>query len=191
MKNKLTEEQKEILENNIGLLRKYCKNQLLKGVIPEGYEPEFIGELEERFCSIIKTFDESREVKLSTYAYIGFGFATKEFFRKLQKVRETSLIPKIYGEIENSRWNSVSGFGEEHLNLEKLADLIDETELTKREIICIQSYYYDGLFLREVGEIYNLTAERIRQIIKEALDKIRLRALKQEYTEEEFYIEKR
>ena len=73
----------------------------------------------------------------------------------------------------------------------EFADLIDETELTKREIICIQSYYYDGLLLREVGEIYNLTGERIRQIIKEALDKIRLRALEQEYTEEEFYIEKK
>ena len=190
MKNKLTEEQKEILENNIALLRKYCKNQLLKGIIPEGYEPEFIGELEERFCNIIRTFDD-KKAKLSTYAYRGFYFATKEFFRKIQKAREISLIPKIDGEINNSRWNSVSGFGEEHLNLEKLADLIDETELTKREIICIQSYYYDRLLLREIGEIYNLTGERIRQIIKEAVNKIRVRALEQEYTEEEFYIEKR
>lgn len=190
MKNKLTEEQKEILENNIGLLRSYCKNQLLKGVIPEGHEPEFIGELEERFCNIIRTFDKNKS-KLSTYAYKGFAFAKSRFFEKLQKNKRTSLIPEMSGEIDNTIWNSVSGFGREHLDLEKLADLINETGLTKREIICLQSYYYDGLFLRQIGEIYNLTGERIRQIIKEALNKIRLRALEQEYTEEEFYIEKR
>ena len=190
MKNKLTEEQKEILENNIGLLRSYCRNQLLKGIIPEGHEPEFIGELEERFCDIIKTFDENKS-KLSTYAYIGFGYAKSRFFEKLQKVRRTSLVPEISGEIDNTIWNSVSGFGREHLDLEKLADLISETGLTKREVICLQSYYYDGLLLRQIGEIYNLTGERIRQIIKEALDKIRSRALEQGYIEEEFYIEKR
>lgn len=191
---KLTEEQKKLISENIGLLRYYCGQELRKGTIPSGYEDQFIGALEEKFCKIAFSFDKKRGVKLSTYAYKCFRSAKRDFLRKIKRIKETIRIPIIPSYenyfTENTLWNSISGYGKEHLDLEKIAELIDETDLTKREIICLQSYYYDDLYLRQIGEIYNISGERVRQIIKQALIKIRLKALKYKYTKEDFYVEK-
>ncbi len=191
---KLTEEQRKFVSDNIGLVRYYCGQELRKGNIPNGYKDQFIGALEEKFCKIAVSFDKERGVKFCTYAYKCFRSAKNDFLRKIKRDKETHRIPVIpYYEnyfMENTLWNSISGYGREHLDLEKIAELIDETDLTKREIICLQSYYYDDLYYRQIGEIYNVSGERIRQIIKNALIKIRLKALKSKYVEEDFYVEK-
>lgn len=47
------------------------------------------------------------------------------------------------------------------------------TELTDREKNCTILYYQDGMTYREIGDIYHLSTERIRQIVKKAERKLR------------------
>ena len=53
--------------------------------------------------------------------------------------------------------------------LEKVID----TELKEREAACIRLYFDNGLTLKAIGEEFNVTAERIRQLLAKALRKLR------------------
>ena len=187
---KLTEEQKKLISDNIGLMRYYCGKELRKGCIPNSYEDQFIGELEENFCKAAFSFDEKRNVKFSTYAYKSFITAKINFFRRIKRVEKTSLFLE-YDDIEEKYlWNSISGYGRKHLDINKIMELIEEVDLTKKEINCIKLYYRNGLYLRQIGDIYNVSRERIRQIISKALNKIRAKIIEEEYTKKDFYVEK-
>jgi RNA polymerase primary sigma factor len=54
--------------------------------------------------------------------------------------------------------------------------------LPEREADMVQMYYVDGLTLKEIGEEHKLTRERVRQLIANALDKMRRRCLRDKVT---------
>ena len=64
---------------------------------------------------------------------------------------------------------------------EQYEDLIEVAQkvLSSRQFDCLVFYYQHGYTLQEIGDKFDLTKERIRQILKIAVEKVRLCMLQQ------------
>jgi RNA polymerase sigma factor (sigma-70 family) len=129
----------------------------------------------------IDKFDVGRGFKFSTYACNAIVKAYSRTGLKLEKGRK--LAPYTFDPaMERSDWSEVKDREQREFCLERLNLVVTENgaKLDDLEMqILRERYHLDGadghkpLTLREVGQMVNLTKERVRQIQIHALEKIR------------------
>jgi len=184
--NKLTNEQKKLITDNIGLLRNFIKETLRSQVIPRHLEDDFISEMNLKFCFSARKYNADTGFKFSTYAYRGFAFGIRDVItRKNKAFNEANYVEKVdsyYTDIDESDFDK-----RKSLQAEEVDNLVDGTELTSKERSMIEDYYYNKITFEKIGVKYNLSREGVRQIIKRALKKVRKKAENQKMEIEDFY----
>ena len=97
-----------------------------------------------------------------------------ELARKYFKVALEEMIEQAWeGVIEKSMDNSKSHVDSDLLENElkgELAKAIDSLDPKEKQVISL--YYYENLNLREIGEVLDISQQRVSQIRKKALDKM-------------------
>lgn len=123
--------------------------------------------IERGYLSLINSvdgFDPWLGYRFSTYAC---NSITRSFFNRAQIVRHT--IP-----IEDVDDIGIKVADEEHeLWLERMDVLLQSDSLSPKEKEVLNYRFHEKLTLKEVGVIWGLTKERVRQIQNEALSKLK------------------
>ena len=170
------EARSRITQYNLGLaiamLKRLPKHVDRTEMLSEGYMA---------LLRAIDKFDISRGFKFSTYACNAIMKAYSRTGLKLEKRRK--LAPYSFDPaMERSNWSEVRDDEQRDYCLERLNQVVSQNgaELDDLEMqILRERYHLDGadghkpLTLREVGQMVNLTKERVRQIQLHALEKIR------------------
>ncbi len=177
VKKQLTDEQRQIIEDNKGLFINFANKQLEKGIISYNDYDDFIGYLQYRFCLSLLKFD-SNISKISTFSYKTFIYAKIEFVKNLSIYRDRfkmvfdSNIPSNYINSENIiRWNRKPC--NEHLNFHNLKELYQESKLNSREIRFLEYHFLYKKSYSQIAKLNNRSKEWARKITIEAMRKIK------------------
>jgi RNA polymerase sigma factor for flagellar operon FliA len=93
----------------------------------------------------------------------------------LKKIKKAKLAAEIYNVMPIEEQLNFFENIEKKVEEEELIDIIKEelVNMTKREQIIIQLYYFEELSLKEISEVVNITESRISQIHKNVIRKVR------------------
>lgn len=189
----LSEEQRQLISSNMGLLRVFYQKEIDKGYIPDQKEDEFLSYLQRGFCNSALNYDKSTGFKFSTYVYGGFNFCVEDIKNSILKdekisnvgVEEFLINDGIYE--DKSIWNSISGWDADFsISHEKIVATINEVPLSERERVAIDCHYLEGITFSELGKKMGISGERVRQIELNAITKIKTFINKKDYRIEDF-----
>ena len=189
----------EILEANLRFVFDIAKHYTGRGVpISELISDGNIGLLR-----AIEKFDESKDVKFISYAVWGIRQAMLESIKRRNAINFVEIEPNTDNDSsmdkklieddeddvffnndfsnENDEKESEIKIGQKNIVI-KLLNVLDERE---RDVI--ESYYgindKKELTLTDIGKKYNLSSERVRQIKKKGLMKLRTKMLLLNYSD--------
>ncbi len=194
----LSEEQKKLVIDNIGLLRGFYRDEISKGYIPGNRIDDFKSDLQRNFCKSALTYNEDLGFKFSTYAYGGFGFCVKDIKRIIARNKKTITTSnfkdfileandgKFYVTRRRLVWDSINGHSKTFVDAEKIAELLEKASLSDREKKVINLYYLERWTQEKLGKELGICKERIRQIISEAITKIKVFVDSEDYEIEDF-----
>jgi len=180
----LNDEQKNLLEKNYRLLYFYIKNSVKSDELKANME-EIIDELNIRFCTAASHYDQSRGYKFSTFSYKCFKHGIEQLHRKKfkEKKRDFKIVrisEREYKEFEDDKITMDFNF------LMALIDNIKSLSIKNKKILF--SYFLEDKTLEQTGVIFNLSRERIRQIISESLCKIKKYTKNNDVKEVDFFV---
>ena len=183
----------EILEANLRFVFDIAKHYTGRGVSIS----ELISDGNMGLLRAIDKFDETKDVKFISYAVWWIRQAILESIKKKKLVNFVEIEPNIDNDssmdrklIEDDEDDVPSndrfvneGDEKNKETIENQKNIISSliTVLSDRERDVIENYYGLGnkkeLTLTEIGEKYNLSCERIRQIKRQSLKKLRTKML--------------
>lgn len=160
---RLDDGHKKIIEKNINLVKKFHQDKINSGEILKEESDDFLSFLLYRFCYSVKSFDEKKGFKLSTYAYGNFNRCLNEFKQKRKKYINIVSLSKKMNNIEK----------EKKLDFSLIEYIIGTSKLSVKEKEILSLYYYQELSLEKIGEKYLCHKEKIRRIKDKAVKKLR------------------
>jgi RNA polymerase sigma factor (sigma-70 family) len=167
----MTEKQKRFANKNVWLMYSFIRDKTSEGVIPHYLTDDFISDMALRYCSSAIKFDEGRGFKFSTYAYGGFNMCCENIKRrKSPSYHKNHFRPR---HVVERIIDSVPADSEKHVEEDALCNVIKKAKLNEREMIILKGYYFDGLSMAKVGCIVGLSKERISQILKKIVGKLK------------------
>ncbi|MDD7346209.1 RNA polymerase sigma factor FliA [Helicobacter sp.] len=105
-------------------------------------------------------------------------YLAKALNEEVAKIKEARVASDIYALVPiDEQYNAIVGDNIlEDLQQEELIEIISKIlrDLSQREQMIIQLYYFEELSLKEISEVLGITESRISQIAKEVIKKIRL-----------------
>ena len=126
---------------------------------------------QEQFDNVISNYEESfmtlRRMSFEKYLCAIHKKSEKNHFHNCKQKNE---LPYPYNLISAIRGDEPIDFPLNQNNINALNDAL--AGLYEREELVLKKHYKQGLSLAEIAEFYNVTRERIRQIIKSALRKL-------------------
>lgn len=189
----------EILESNLRFVFDIARHYTGRGVPIS----ELISDGNMGLLRAIEKFDESKDVKFISYAVWWIRQAMLESIKKKNAINfveiepntdnDTSMDKKLIEDDEddvsfNNDFSNENDEKEREIKIEqkniviKLLNVLDERE---RDVI--ESYYgindKKELTLTDIGKKYNLSSERVRQIKKKGLMKLRTKMLLLNYSD--------
>ena len=193
-RNGNTKAKNELLEANLKFVFDIAKRYTGRGLSIS----DLISEGNMGLLRAIDKFDESKDVKFISYAVWWIRQAMSEAIKKKKMLTMVEIDPSISNDAVFER--SVSDEEDEVLGKNDISFSNGEEEekkelgatqkevvgkllgsLNKREREIIESYYglgnNDEMTLYEIGKKYNLSSERVRQIKKQGLKKLRTKML--------------
>lgn len=194
----LSEEQKKLIIDNIGLLRGFYRDEISKRYIPGNRIDDFKSNLQRNFCRSALTYNEDLGFKFSTYAYGGFNFCVRDIKRVIARNKKITTIGNFkdfFFENNNSKfyiterrliWDSINGHSKTFVDTEKLVKLLEMASLSDREKKVVNLYYLERWTQEKLGKELGVCKERIRQIISDAITKIKLFINGKDYEIEDF-----
>lgn len=190
MRNRrLTKKQQDLVSNNLRLLRGFIINLKKRRFISPRIEDDLISELCWNFCISASKYDEDYGVKFSTYAYWGFNKSVKEICgRKKRNIDRHNFcsIDRICDDIDTKV--VFSNTNELKVKKDFLYNIVDKVDVKERDKKIFIEYYSYKISQEKLGEKYNLTRNRIHQIIFNILNKLKriMRILK--LSKQDFYV---
>ena len=179
----MTDEQQKLIDKNVRLMYSFIKGK--SEVVPHYLRDDFISDVALRFCSSAINFDKEKGFKFSTYAHGGFDMCYVDIqSRKQASYKRNNFVSQ--GEVEHILHNA-SEEEAEHIEDDILYSLISKANLTEREMKIIKGYYFDNRSMPDLGREIGLCKERISQIRKKALEKMRRAASKEKLSLADFY----
>lgn len=175
----LSEEQRQLVIDNMGLLKKFYYDEVMKGYIPIHMHHEFKSDLMRRFCLSALKYDEDTGFKFSTFAYGGFRYCVGDIKKKIIKNGRLSHLGDCQEDVADLE-------GPRLLIKRRVIKFLEYVPISEREKNVISLCYLERLTLQEVGEILGVSKQRVGQIRVEAEDKIRIFVYKKEYEVEDF-----
>jgi RNA polymerase sigma factor (sigma-70 family) len=206
---RMTEEQKQKVEDNIRLVHSYYNKYLRHKNNSATFDEEGMkSELFLALCKAVQGFDPDKNVKFSTYAYRGFFFAytvyvndciknNRRFFAAFAEEEKKSLHKDFA-----SYHDCVIGLAEVNYVPSKKIDWKEieyickgkQAGLTIIEKKILRKYCKEDLSFKEIGKELRksrgkgcFSRERIRQIHNKALEKIKKYLEKTDYKIRDFY----
>ena len=196
-KNNNIEARNKILTSNLKFVFDVAKKYRGKGVAM----PDLISEGNIGLTKAIGRFDETKGVKFISYAVWWIKQSIIDFIRKTNEVSENeySSYDMIDEDLSNrdsddeqtafddSRYSNYEIENEEYQEVD--VSSLDEMMacLDERESEIVKLYFGIGAEkeanLEEIGEKFNLSKERVRQIKKTAIRKLRTKALMMDFGE--------
>lgn len=198
IKEKLNFEEKKFLNENIGLMMSFYYTEIRKNTIPNLYRDDFLSNLGKSFCKAVKTYDSKKGASFSTYVYELLNNSKIDLLRKIKRHKKNMISSTTFASSKvfykdfikkNDAFENcfIDESNNKQLNWQILEKLIKKANLSKVEKNYLEHYYFDELNYRQIGEKFNLSHERIRQVVEKALKKIKDVALKEDYRIEDFY----
>jgi len=170
MIEKMTQEQRKLVIRNFMLMQKFIDSRVDNGSIPEHLRDDFKSDMALYFCQSAIRFDINFGCKFSTYAYGGFDICCRNIInRKKIAYKKNNFLSR--NEVETILEHTIVD-KTKLVEEESLQNLIDKTDLTKKEIVILKSYYFDGEPMRVIGNKYNVTRARISQVINKVVKKL-------------------
>lgn len=189
----------EILESNLRFVFDIARHYTGRGVPIS----ELISDGNMGLLKAIDKFDESKDVKFISYAVWWIRQAMLESIKKKNAINFVEIEPNTDNDVsmdkklieddeddvsfnndfsnENDEKESEIKIGQKNIVI-KLLNVLDERE---RDVI--ESYYgindKKELTLTDIGKKYNLSSERVRQIKKKSLMKLRTKMLLLNYSD--------
>ena len=189
----------EILESNLRFVFDIARHYTGRGVPIS----ELISDGNMGLLRAIEKFDESKDVKFISYAVWWIRQAMLESIKKKNAINFVEIEPNTDNDVsmdkklieddeddtyfnndfsnENDEKESEIKIGQKNIVI-KLLNVLDERE---RDVI--ESYYgindKKELTLTDIGKKYNLSSERVRQIKKKGLMKLRTKMLLLNYSD--------
>ena len=189
----------EILESNLRFVFDIARHYTGRGVPIS----ELISDGNMGLLRAIEKFDESKDVKFISYAVWWIRQAMLESIKKINAINFVEIEPNTDNDVsmdkklieddeddtyfnndfsnENDEKESEIKIGQKNIVI-KLLNVLDERE---RDVI--ESYYgindKKELTLTDIGKKYNLSSERVRQIKKKGLMKLRTEMLLLNYSD--------
>jgi len=109
-------------------------------------------------------------------------YAIKDYLVRKNKEQKTISLSyenptfyaggKLSGVLEDKRFKDPATIAEENDNNRHLNNMLDKNNLTDKQRNYIKSYYLNDNTLQEVGEIYGVTKEAIRQQVGKGIKKL-------------------
>lgn len=156
----LTEEEKEYAASKEGIINGFIKRRNIKN---EDMKQDLY------LCFLWMVHHSSGLQKYERSLSIINYLRNRYLAMKREEIRKQKLVNRN-AEVYTKQQDFVGRFKKETLE-RGLSDALET--LTKKEKECVVMYYSDGLTLKQIGEIYGVGQERIRQIIAKALRKLR------------------
>lgn len=194
-RNGNTKAKNELLEANLKFVFDIARHYTGRGVSIS----DLISEGNMGLLRAIDKFDESKDVKFISYAVWWIRQAMMEAIKKKKMLTMVEIDPTqsndrfIERNVSDEEDERVGGLSDTSFSNEKeeyrnelngiQKDVVGKIlkVLSKREKEIVENYYglsdNDELTLYEIGKKYNLTSERVRQIKKQALKKLRTKML--------------
>ena len=179
----LSDDKRKFAEENIKLMWYYVYHKLIpKGKVNNDNFEDVVSHLMWHYCIAVEKFNMDRKQALSTYAYKAFhsGYCRyKEVeVRFCSRFMTTSFQPDTNNDdlssIQNSLEPSVEDKFEDEISWNRIyMRIITKSLLTDFEKRVIYEYNKQGKTFQAIGEETNYTRERIRQIHKVAVAKMR------------------
>ena len=183
----MTKEQQDLITDNNRLMQSFIEKRLAIGIVPIYIEDDFISDMGWRFCISALKYNRELGFKFSTYAYGGFKLCWKH----LKDRTENSYIRNNFYPISTVK--KIMHKSSEHINKkihidrETLCYIIKKAHLTVKEIIILQDYYFDKQSMEIIGRRFGVSRERISQIMKKILFKIKSVMFSKKLTITDFY----
>lgn len=184
----MTKKQQELVTSNLALMRWFVGLRVKGNQIPRYLEDDFISNAALSFCVSAIKYDEDLGYKFSTYACGGFkmGWKTlngivkdkyeKENFCSIEMIE--SIIDRLLENAPRTR----------HFDREIFCRVINKANLSWREMRVLEDYYFGNLSMAAIGKSFAITRERIRQIKRKLLAKLKRSAKVNRLTFEDFYV---
>lgn len=182
MDRKMTEAEKKLVEDNLGLIRGYCKLYRLD------YE-KFYDILALKMCEVACNYDPEKGSP-STYFYKAFRTAVyREYLdtTRLKRINDWEVLSLDYdyhnGEDRNDESHLMdlisSGYNMEEDIVNKcfVNDILDYVKRITKPMYYewFIKRYVDRLTLQEIGDQYGVTREAIRAVTQRLSDKVNIR----------------
>jgi len=187
-RKRLTKKQQDLVSNNLKLLRSFIANLKKRRFISPRIEDDLISELCWNFCLSASKYDEDYGVKFSTYAYWGFNKSVEEVYgRKKRNIDRHNYCSM--DRIRNIDAKAVfSNTNELKVEKDFLYKIIDKIDVRDRDKKIFLEYYSYKISQEKLGEKYNLSRSRIRQIILKILDKLKRIIRIRKLSKQDFYV---
>lgn len=194
----LTEEKKKFAEDNIGLMYNFLRNNCGYGKsIVKEEEDEILGLLHEKMCNTVHLFDDTREATFSTYSYKSFSFALARYFNLKSRYTKRYVTVDFSSSGDGDNGDDVdrrsiipTTKNKKDLSIlwRNLKEIIDVSDLKPFEREVIEMYFDQGMTMGVIGKKKGFTGERIRQIKKNAIQKMNSYVMEARIQLEDFYI---
>lgn len=181
---KMTKKQQDLVDKNVRMMYSFIRTKTDSGVIPHYLEDDFISDMALRFCNSAMKFDDNLGFKFSTYAYGAFHMCYKDI-----KSRKNYLYEKnnfISHDIVLDFLERTSA-DTKYIGEGILKEMIDKANLSVKESIILQNYFFDSMSMAAIGRERGVTRECISQVIKRILKKLRNVACSEDLSMMDFY----
>ena len=193
----LTEKKKKLAEDNLPLVWWFIDKKLKDRPNNLNALDEIGEKLIERLCIAADTFDPSRGYTFSTYVFYAFLTGVREY-KRAEELYNRNLIFMNFNSPEQKEKEEIAPFyfgsrfaPSSTTTWEDLDPLIENANLTKRERRIIDLHYHLNYSFPKIGELFNRSRERIRQLHNSAIKKIKSFVQQQNFYLEDFLHEVR
>jgi RNA polymerase sigma factor (sigma-70 family) len=170
----LTEEQKQLAEDNIYVVWWFLKKCVSTRQIAPHEMDDCASYLFWTYCLSAKSFDPSYGKKFGNYAIKNLRGGLSHFIYHRESFTKRFTVTDFMKHEDGGEFSyeAIYEEAEKHVQWDDIKWLFDLIEMDPFEKEVIFLYYEQSHTLKGIGQMFGLTRERIRQIVKVVIEKL-------------------